>query len=142
MMTLKAGKKEYQLKFGYKATLKSHILSRLAKMENAEDLESMEGVENLLIFLPDIFLIALQKFHREEFGFNYETGEGKDEKLDAVYDVMEEFFDGGGDASELYNNLVEELKSDSFLSKMFDEEKAKSKNAKATAPKAKTPKEN
>lgn len=127
MMNLKVGDKEYQLKFGYKATLKSHILSRLAEKEEREDGEIMEGVEDILMFLPEVVLIALQKFHNDEFGYNYDTNEGKEEKVEAVYDVLEQYFDEGGDAAELYNKLIEELRTDSFLSKMFNEEKSKAK---------------
>lgn len=128
MMKLKVGDKEYQLKFGYKATLKSHILSRLAKTEEREDGEAMEGVEDTLMLLPEVVLAALQKFHKDEFGYDYDTNEGKGEKVDAVYDVLEQYFDEGGDATELYNRLIGELKTDSFLSKMFDEEKSKEKS--------------
>ena len=128
MMKLKVGDKEYQLKFGYKATLKSHILSRLAEKEEREDGEIMEGVEDILMFLPEVVLVALQKFHKDEFGYDYDTNEGKGEKVDAVYDVLEQYFDEGGDATELYNRLIGELKTDSFLSKMFDEEKSKEKS--------------
>ena len=46
---------------------------------------------------------------------------------EAVDKVMEQYFDEGGDAAELYNKLIKELRTDSFLSKMFNEEKSKAK---------------
>ena len=123
MMKLKVGEKEYQLKFGYKATLKSRILSRMAKIEEDGKNEGLESLEDLLVFIPDVLLVALQKFHNDEFGFDVETGEGKEEMLGKVFELVEDYVDQDGDVSELYNSLTEELKSDSFLSKLFEEEK-------------------
>ena len=127
MMKLKVGEKEYQLKFGYKATLKSRILSRMAKIEEDGKNEGLESLEDLLVFIPDVLLVALQKFHKDEFGFDVETGEGKEEMLGKVFELVEDYVDQDGDVSELYNSLTEELKSDSFLSTLFEEEKASEK---------------
>lgn len=133
MMKLKVGEKEYQLKFGYKATLKSRILSRMAKIEDSGKNEGLESLEDLLVFIPDVLLVALQKFHKDEFGFDVETGEGKEEMLGKAFELVEDYVDQDGDVSELYNSLTEELKSDSFLSKLFEEEKASEKKTKETS---------
>lgn len=124
MKKLVIGDKEYQLKFGYKATLKSRILSKMAKAEEQEQDGGLETLEDFLMFIPDVLLVALQKFHKEEFGFDVETGDGKEEMLDKAIELVEQYIDDGNSVADLYNLLSEELKDDSFLSSLFDKEKA------------------
>ncbi len=128
-MTLKIGEKELNVKFGFEATLKTRLLSRMAKMEKAKE-SGMESMEDMMLFLPDVLLIGLQKFHSEEYGFNYENGEGKNEQLEKMFSLIEEYFDSNEeeDAITLYNKLTEEMLRNGFLKSQFQKELAKAEN--------------
>jgi hypothetical protein len=125
MMKLQLGEKEYQIKFGYEATLKSRILSRMANasVSAEEDGKNLEKVEDLLLLLPDVILVGLQKFHKDEFGYDYDTKEGRDERLNKVFCLLDDYFDtDDADVMSLYSELQEEMLQNGFLSKMFREE--------------------
>ena len=47
MLTVKFGKKELNIKFGYEATVKNNIIKKLASLEKQED--GIESVNNILI---------------------------------------------------------------------------------------------
>ena len=128
MLTLKFGNKELNIKYGYEATLKTRLLSRMAKMEK-EKSEGMESTEDLLLFLPDFLLVGLQKYHSDEYGFNYETGAGKEEQINKMFPLIEEYIDCNeeSDAIVLYNQLTEEMLKNGFLKKQFQEELNKKK---------------
>lgn len=123
MMTLKIEDKELNIKYGYEATLKTRLLSRMAKLEKAKD-DSMEGMEDILLFLPDFLLVGLQKFHADEYGFNYETSDGKDEQLEKMYPLIEAYIDGNEDTDAItfYNQLTNEMLANGFLKKQFQAE--------------------
>lgn len=126
MMTLNIGGKEIKITFGYEPTLKSRLLSRMAKMSakmsaNEEDEEHLEKVEDMLLFIPEVFLIGLQKEH-EEYRYNLDTKEGYEEKKAEAFSLVAEYLDSGNDAIELFNQLQEELTKNGFLKKMFEKE--------------------
>lgn len=124
MMTLKVGEKELKITFGYEATLKSRLLSRMAKMsvdmgENGGDLEK---VEDMLLFIPEVVLVGLQKEH-EEYKYNLDTKENYEEKKNMAFSLVAEYLDNGeNDAIELFNALQEEMTRNGFLKKMFENE--------------------
>lgn len=129
MMTLKIGEKELKISFGYEPTLKSRLLSRLAKMSTqlGENDGDLEKVEDMLLFIPEVVLIGLQKEH-EEYRYNLDTKENYDEKLEKVFSLVAEYLDSGeNDALELFNQLQEELTANGFLKKMFEKEMEKAK---------------
>ncbi len=130
MMTLKIGEKELNVKFGFEPTLKTRLLSRMAKVENLKE-DDMESVENMMLLLPDILLIGLQKFHSDEYGFNYETKEGMEEQLRKMFKLIEEYFDTNKeeDAITLYNSLTGEMLKNGFLKSQFQKELAKAGKA-------------
>lgn len=123
MMTLKVGEKEFQITFGYEATLKSRLLSRMAKMsdEMSENADNLEKVEDMLLFIPDVVLIGLQKEH-EEYRYNFDTKEGYEDKKDMAFSLVAEYLDSGKDAIEFFNQLQEEMTKNGFLKKMFENE--------------------
>lgn len=124
MMTLKVGEKEFKITFGYEATLKSRLLSRMAKMsvnmgENDGDLER---VEDMLLFIPEVVLVGLQKEH-EEYRYNLDTKDDYEEKKNMAFSLIAEYLDNGeNDAIELFNELQEEMTKNGFLKKMFENE--------------------
>lgn len=124
MMTLNVGEKEFKITFGYEATLKSRLLSRMAKMsvnigENEGDLEK---VEDMLLFIPEVVLVGLQKEH-EEYRYNLDTKENYEEKKNMAFSLVAEYLDDGeNDAIELFDALQEEMTRNGFLKKMFESE--------------------
>ena len=130
MMTLKVREKELHITFGYEATLKSRLLSRMAKMsvdmgENGGDLEK---VEDMLLFIPEVVLVGLQKEH-EEYKYNLDTKENYEEKKNMAFSLVAEYLDNGeNDAIELFNELQEEMTKNGFLKKMFENEVEKAQS--------------
>ena len=125
MKTIKIGEKEYKVQFGYIATAKSGIIRELVNIERmiGDGESAIENLDKILMFIPEIMLVGLQKFHREEFGYNYDTKEGKDEAFEKVSQLVDDYFDGeDADFKGLFNSLEEELLHNGFLSSMFNEE--------------------
>lgn len=131
MLTLKIGEKELKVKYGYEATLKTRLLSRLAKNEVSEE-NGMESAERTLLFLPEFLLVGLQKFHSDEYGFNYEKGTGKDEQIEKMFSLIENYIDSNEeeDAITLYNALTSELVENGFLKSQLQKEVNKAKEQK------------
>lgn len=125
-MKLNIGEKEINIKFGYKPTLKERIISKVVKMSkvsNGEDGTDMEKVEDLLLFLPELLLVGMQ-VHHEDYRYNYDTGEGKEEQLERAFTLIEEYTESeGADIMELFNKIQEALTEDSFLAGLYRKEK-------------------
>ena len=128
MTILKAGEKELKIKYGYEATLKTRILTKLSKMSEsmkttAEAEDSTSKAEDMLLFIPEFLLVGLQKHHSEEYGFNYKTEQGKEEALNKVYELLDDYFeDENNDITSLFNQLQNEMFENGFLAKMFRNE--------------------
>lgn len=154
-MKFTVGDKEYTIKFGYEVTAKSKIMSLVAKTDNKpidenEDMATamMGAVEDTMEVLAKMLLVGLQRFHSDEFGYDYnETDLNKAESMGKVYNLLDAYFDDeNADFGKLYSELEEELVANGFLSKMFKEEMAKAKaelekmekSEKKTAPKKKS----
>ena len=123
-MKIKLNGKEYTVKFGYAPVVKNKIIPRLVGMEQQG--EGLEVIDNMLEFLPEFLLVGLQKFHADEFGFDFDDKEAKEKQLVKVYDLLDNYLDPeneeGGDLQSLYNDLSAEMEKNSFLSKMLAEE--------------------
>ena len=144
MTKIKFGDKEYQIQYGYIATAKSGIIGKLIKSENALDGDNIEdSIGDFLLLIPELVLVGLQKFHRDEFGYNYDTGEGREEALEKAGDLVDSYFDSeDADIKKLMDDLRGELMDNSFLSNMFQEEREnQEKEQKQTQNKQKKAKE-
>ena len=126
MKKIKIGEKEYGIFFAMQPTVQSGIVGKLAEVESRKEW----GVENFgdfLAILTELFLVGLQKNHKDEFGYNYLTGEGKDEALSKAYDLMDQFAedDSEYDFTDLFADLNEELLENGFFKKLFQKEQEK-----------------
>ena len=115
-MKIKLSGKEYTVKFGYAPVVKNKIIPRLVGMEQQG--EGLEVIDNMLEFLPEFLLVGLQKFHADEFGFDFNDKEAKEKQLVKVYDLLDDYLDPeneeGGDLQSLYNDLSAEMEKNSF----------------------------
>ena len=136
-MKVKLGNSEYSIKFGFKPTLKSHLIKDVLESVNEQD-GSLESVEKLLLeTLPKMLLVGLQISHKDEFGYDYDTNEKYDEQFNKVLNLLSEKIDDGEiDCIELFNELENELESNSFLAKMMETEKKNRTPAKKAPSKA------
>lgn len=138
-MKLKIGENEYSIKFGYKPTLKERLISRIVRISRTsgeDENERMEKIEDLLLFIPEILLIGLQ-VHHEDFRYDYDTKEGKEERLNKAFDLIDEYStQDGADLMQLFNDLQEEMRNDSFLASLFQKEEKAEETEEAVRPKA------
>lgn len=132
-MKVNLGNSEYSIKFGFKPTLKSHLIKDVSESVSEQN-GSLESAEKLLLeTLPKMLLVGLQVNHKDEFGYDYDTNEKYDEQFNKVLDLLSEKIDDGEiDCIELFNELENELESNSFLAKMMETEKKNRTPAKKT----------
>ena len=136
-MQIKIDGKDYKIKFGYKPTLKEHVISKIVKFSRLSDENGdvdMEDLEELLLYLPEILLVGLQ-VHHKDFRYDYDTKDGKEDQLDKVFDLIDKYTENSDSSvMDLFNGLQEALLEDSFLANMFRKAKAKAdKNAEQKA---------
>ena len=123
-MIIKIKGKEYKIKFGYKPTLKERIISKVVRFSNITNENDLEKIEDLLLFLPELILVGLQVNH-EEFRYNIDTGEGKEEQLEKSFNLIEDYLEeDNADILDLFVRLQEALTEDSFLSTLFQKEQS------------------
>ena len=132
-MKVNLGNSEYSIKFGFKPTLKSHLIKDVSESVSEQD-GSLESAEKLLLeTLPKMLLVGLQVNNKDEFGYDYDTNEKYDEQFNKVLNLLSEKIDDGEiDCIELFNELENELESNSFLAKMMEAEKKNRTPAKKT----------
>ena len=127
-MQIKIDGKDYKIKFGYKPTLKEHVISKIVKFSRLSDENGdvdMEDLEELLLYLPEILLVGLQ-VHHKDFRYDYDTKDGKEDQLDKVFDLIDKYTENSDSSvMDLFNGLQEALLEDSFLANMFRKAKAK-----------------
>ena len=93
-MKITFNEKEYTIKFGYKATVKSGIIKKLAQAESdKETQDGFESVEGILLLIPELLVVGLQVHHSDEFGYNIDTNEGYQEKVDKAFGLLDRWFD-------------------------------------------------
>lgn len=136
MLKIKFGETELSIKYGYEVTAKSGILKKLIAVDemgigdkkDEKEVDMAGALDAIMSLLPELVLAGVQKFHKEEYGYNYLTGEGKEEQLNKIYALLDDYFDAeDADFQELYGDLQKELLDNGFLASMFRAEKAKSK---------------
>jgi hypothetical protein len=131
-MILKIRDKEYDIKYGYRPTLKSNLLSELFKQATHSDNEQTDfsTVEEMLLYVPKELLVGLQVNHKDEFGYNYDTNEGYEEKLAKAEELVSIFCDEqDGDIIDLKNQLETEMMSNGFLKSLFEKMQEQAKKA-------------
>lgn len=119
----------YEIKFGIEATTKSGILKKIKEVQQSSD-DSIDNIEMMLTMVPEFLLVGLQKRHKDEFGYDYNTNEGKEEATAKVCELIDEYTDQEDSSiRELFENLLKEVMQNGFFKKevlqMKAEEEAK-----------------
>ena len=133
-MKLKIGNKELTVKFSFEPTLKGRLISKLASLQKdvKTEEENLLKVEDMMLVLPEMLLVGLQKYHKAEFGYDYDNNEGREDQMSKVFALMDDYFDEeNADLMVLYNGLQEEMLQNSFLSSLFRKELAEANSKKA-----------
>lgn len=123
MLKMLVNGKEYRIKFGYKALAKSDAMKEVAeisKVLNGEnDTETvLSKLGDILVVNAKLLLSGLQKYHSDEFGFDYEDNASYDACLDKVFGFIDDYEDGTEDAlsvMDLFSELCDELMENGFL---------------------------
>lgn len=131
-MKLNIAEKEINIEFGYKPTLKERIVSKVVELSKVTDESGnmdMKNVEDLMLFLPEMLLVGMQ-VHHEDYRYNYDTGEGKEEQLEKVFKLVEKHMKSeDADIMALFGKLQEALMQDSFLAGLYKKEQKKAESA-------------
>lgn len=136
MLTLNVGNRELNIKYGYEAVVKSKIMKKMANTGIDEDTPTIEAMDKTMELVPELLLVGLQKYHSDEFGYDYKEGEKKDVALDKIYGIIDEYMEK--DESyfmDLSDMLQTELLENGFLAKLFRQEVEKAEQKKTTAKK-------
>lgn len=124
MFELKVNDSVYKIKFGYKALAKSGIMKDVGEVQksindsNGTD-EIFEKIGDVFEVLSKLVLAGLQKYHKDEFGVDYDSKTDVESKLDEIYDLLDDYMDEdeGIATMDLFSELVDELMNNGFLSK-------------------------
>lgn len=123
----------YEIKFGIEATTKSGILKKIKEVQQSGD-DSVDNIEMMLTMVPEFLLVGLQKRHKDEFGYDYNTNEGKEEATAKVCELIDEYTDQEDSSiRELFEELLKEVMQNGFFKKevlqMKAEKEAKEQKA-------------
>jgi len=123
MKEIKIGNKKYKLQFGYAVVAKGGIVKNLLEMQDmldGTDGDMSNVIEKIMGTLDELLLAALQKYHSNEFGYSIRTGNGHDEALEKVDDLLDKYFeDENNDPMALIADLSEELENNGFLRQLL-----------------------
>ena len=122
MTTINIGGNDYKIYYAIEPTIKSKLLKRLANVESIENW-GVDNFDKLFEIITEMLLIGLQKEHKDAFGYNYATEEGKEEAMSKVYSLLDDFSaDENADFFDLFHKLQDELLENGFFAKLFRQE--------------------
>lgn len=126
----------YKIKYGYLVVSKSEIIPRVIETMESISKENVEPefITKLMSTVADMLLYGLQKAHADEYGFNFITKDGYDEKYGKVCDLIDDYIEDGGKMLDLFNTLSEELLNKGFLAEMTESEQTMEKKLEVVNP--------
>lgn len=122
MYIFKIHGKEYKVRFTYRTVCEGDILDKISDATNFEGLNLGGMIARISKATAELLLVGLQKYHSDEFG--YSTEEEKNERIDELLDLFDDYEDESTDeheqsAATLFSDLQEELQKNGFLSAMM-----------------------
>lgn len=113
----------YEIKFGIEATTKSGILKKIKEVQQSSG-DFIDDIEMMLNMVPEFLLVGLQKRHKDEFGYDYNTNKGKEEATAKVCELIDEYTDQEDSSiKELFEELLKEVMQNGFFKKEMKAEK-------------------
>lgn len=126
MYVFKVNNDEYNVKYSYRVLCETDLIDRVidTMASGDDDKDGATQFKDLLKLTAELLLAGLQKYHRDEFG--YDTDSEKKEKLFIVYDMIDDYEDEHRDEPEdsrkdsatLFIDLQGELENNGFLSRI------------------------
>lgn len=136
-MLLNVNGREYQIKYGVEATAKSKLLSKVVSVETTE--MTLESIEQIALTIGEVLLVGLQNYHSDEFGYDLNSNEGKDEMLSKACKLIDDYTDiDGNDILSLYADLQSEMMKNGFIKSLFEKMKDAEQTMKKTSRKKTT----
>lgn len=130
-MVIKVNDKEYTIKYGIEATAKCNLIGLVNELEETTFEPSSIGKMSLTI--AEVLLIGLQNKHKDEFGYDLDTLEGKNEALSKACELLDEYSDiDGNDILQLYGLLNEEMAKNGFIKSLLENQKKQAEMEKVT----------
>lgn len=125
MLVFKVGKKEYKVRFTHRQLADGNLLDKILKASEIGNGEK-NAISEIIELAADVLLAGLQKYHKEEFGYN--TEEEHKDRLGRVYDLLDDFEDESTEenpqnAFTLYEMVQDELGKNGFLSQALHQAK-------------------
>ena len=121
MYIFKIHGKEYKVRFTYRMICKDDLLDKVSNL-NLENMDARSIVDKLTTTTAELLLAGLQKYHKDEFG--YDNDEEKAQRVDQMLDLFDDYEDESTEeheqsAASLYRDLQSELEKNGFLSTML-----------------------
>lgn len=119
MYIFKLHGKDYKVRFTYKMICKGDLLDKVTAMGDFTDLDAKGIINKLTVTTAELLLAGLQKYHKDEFG--YDTEEERDARVDEMLDFFDDYEDESTEDHEqsaftLFQDLQNELEKNGFLS--------------------------
>lgn len=123
MYILKVHGKEYKVRFTYRCLSDNDVLDKVVTF--GDDFAGKKITEVMNSFLratAELLLAGLQKYHKDEFG--YENDDQYEKRIGEIIDLLDDYEDESTkkhpqSASTLFAELNDELRSNGFLSAML-----------------------
>ena len=121
MYIFKIHGKDYKVRFTYRMICKDDLLDKVSNL-NLENMDARSIVDKLTTTTAELLLAGLQKYHKDEFG--YDNDEEKAQRVDQMLDLFDDYEDESTEeheqsAASLYRDLQSELEKNGFLSTML-----------------------
>lgn len=122
MYIFKIHGKEYKVRFTYRMICEGDLLDKVSDIGNFDDLDAKGVVNKLAVTTAELLLAGLQKYHKDEFG--YDSEEERKERIEDMLDMFDDYEDESTDenqqsAATLFRDLQKELEKNGFLSALM-----------------------
>lgn len=115
--------KKYKVRFTYRMICEGDLLDKVTNIGNVDgEATAKDVMSNLVKTTAELLLAGLQKYHKEEFG--YDDEESKHERVEEMLDLFDDYEDESTDkdpksAFTLFQDLKTELENNGFLSALM-----------------------
>lgn len=122
MYILKVRGKEYKVRFTYRVICEGDLLDKISAVGNFDDLDAKGVINKLAVTTAELLLAGLQKYHKDEFG--YDSEEEKKARIGEIFDIFDDYEDEASEDNEqtaatLFADLQGELEKNGFLSALM-----------------------